>query len=69
MLNGRFKGGYITRRYGDPQQNIHAIQLEMSQCCYMNECWPFDYLEDKAGDIQSLLKRMLVSVLAFTKSR
>ena len=27
VLNGRFTGGYITRRFGDPANNIHAIQL------------------------------------------
>ena len=37
ILNGRFKGGFITRHYGCPQSNIHAIQLEISQACYMNE--------------------------------
>lgn len=37
ILNGRFKGGYITRHYGDPGHNIHAIQLEIAQRCYMNE--------------------------------
>ena len=36
-LNGRFKGGYITRRYGQPRAGVHAIQLEMCQCLYMNE--------------------------------
>lgn len=37
VTNGRFKGGYITRKYGDPKNNIHAIQLELSQKTYMNE--------------------------------
>jgi len=37
VVNGRFKGGYITRAYGDPDNNIHAIQLELSQATYMNE--------------------------------
>jgi len=37
VVNGRFKGGYITRAYGDPDNNVHAIQLELSQATYMNE--------------------------------
>ena len=40
-LNGRFKGGYITRHYGQPDQHIHAIQLEMCQSLYMQEVAPF----------------------------
>ena len=37
VLNGRFKGGYITRTYGNPEQNIQALQLEISQACYLDE--------------------------------
>jgi N-formylglutamate deformylase len=37
VLNARFKGGYITRAYGNPENNIHSIQLELSQATYMNE--------------------------------
>ena len=37
VLNGRFKGGYITRHYGDPEKSVHAVQLELSQRCYMDE--------------------------------
>ncbi len=37
VLNARFKGGYITRAYGKPEEGIHAIQLELSQKTYMNE--------------------------------
>jgi N-formylglutamate deformylase len=27
VVNGRFKGGYITRHYGDPQRQVHVVQL------------------------------------------
>jgi N-formylglutamate deformylase len=37
VLNGRFKGGHITRQYGNPAQGVHAVQLEMTQCTYMQE--------------------------------
>ena len=37
VVNGRFKGGYITRQYGQPDNNIHAIQLELSQATYLND--------------------------------
>ncbi len=36
-INGRFKGGYITRHYGDPENNLHALQLEIAQRAYMHE--------------------------------
>jgi N-formylglutamate deformylase len=37
VINGRFKGGFITREYGNPKKEIHSIQLELSQATYMNE--------------------------------
>jgi len=37
VLNGRFKGGFITRQYGRPDESIYAIQLEIAQSCYMDE--------------------------------
>jgi N-formylglutamate deformylase len=64
VVNGRFKGGYITRHYGAPQDRIHAVQLEMCQYLYMDEAAPFDYDADKAGAIQPLLRKMMVQALA-----
>ncbi|MDO8769095.1 MAG: N-formylglutamate deformylase [Burkholderiaceae bacterium] len=63
VVNGRFKGGYITRHYGDPKNHVHAVQLEMCQELYMQEVPPFDYDRNKASQIQPLLKKMMVSVL------
>ncbi|MBT7609614.1 MAG: N-formylglutamate deformylase [Bacteriovoracaceae bacterium] len=34
--NEPFKGGQITRNFGQPSKGIHALQLEMSQDVYMN---------------------------------
>nr|WP_315431452.1 N-formylglutamate deformylase [uncultured Albidiferax sp.] len=67
VLNGRFKGGYITRQYGQPAQNIHAIQLEMTQCSYMQEVLPFDYLPEVAAGIQPHLRRMVEAALGFAQ--
>ena len=58
-VNGRFKGGHITRHYGQPQDHVHAIQLEMCQCLYMNEAAPFDYRPEVAAQVQPLLRAML----------
>lgn len=68
VANGRFKGGYITRHYGQPAQNIHAIQLEMCQSLYMQEEAPFAYDPAKAAKIQPVLKEMVCSALGMCGS-
>ena len=57
-VNGRFKGGYITRHYGRPSEHIHAVQLEQTQCTYMQEEAPFLYNEPKAKIIQPVIFSM-----------
>ncbi|HRP20802.1 MAG TPA: N-formylglutamate deformylase [Alicycliphilus sp.] len=69
VLNGRFKGGHITRHYGAPARNIHAVQLEMTQCSYMQEAPPFDYLPEVAAGVLPHLRRMVYAALAFARSR
>lgn len=59
VVNGRFKGGHITRRYGNPAQGVHAIQLELCQCLYMDEASPFGYRPDGAARLQPTLTAML----------
>ncbi|KJA10400.1 N-formylglutamate amidohydrolase [Acidovorax temperans] len=68
VLNGRFKGGHITRHYGQPGQGVHAVQLEMTQCSYMQECLPFDYLPERAVKVQPHLQRMLAAALDFARA-
>lgn len=62
-VNGRFKGGYITRHYSQPAAGIHVIQLEICQSLYMNEVAPFAYRADLAAKIQPLLRQMMESAL------
>ena len=69
VLNGRFTGGYITRHHGNPAQNVHAVQLEMTQSSYMQEAPPFDYLPDVAAGVQPHVRRMIEAVLAFVEAR
>jgi N-formylglutamate deformylase len=69
VLNGRFKGGFITRNYGQPEQGFHAVQLEMTQSSYMQEQMPFDYLPEVAARIQPTMQRLLQAVLAFARQR
>ena len=68
VLNGRFKGGHITRQHGNPVHGVHAVQLEMTQCSYMQESWPFEYLPDVAAGVKPHVRRMLEAVLAFVES-
>ncbi|MFU2317591.1 N-formylglutamate deformylase [Rahnella sp. PCH160] len=69
VLNGRFKGGYITRAYGQPENDVHAVQLELAQVNYMEEIEPFSYSEDKASELQALLKPLLAGMLAWGAER
>jgi N-formylglutamate deformylase len=68
VLNGRFKGGYITRHYGRPQDKVHAVQLEMCQCIYMQEVPPYAYEEKLAARVQPLVESMVAAALAATRS-
>tara|TARA_B110000014_G_C20115108_1_gene588698 strand:- start:482 stop:730 length:249 start_codon:yes stop_codon:yes gene_type:complete len=62
IRNGRFKGGFITRAYGNPKNNVHALQLELSQATYMDES-SNDYNLEKAEQVKKKIL-MLVECLA-----
>jgi N-formylglutamate amidohydrolase len=63
VLNGRFRGGYITRHYGDPGNDVHAVQLELSQRCYMDEK-SLRYDEPAAAKLGDTIRRMLQAFMA-----
>jgi N-formylglutamate deformylase len=63
VVNGRFKGGYITREFGRPEEGVHAIQLEMCQSIYMEESAPFAYRPELAARVRPVVKRMLLAAL------
>lgn len=63
VKNDRFKGGYITRHYGKPDQNIHALQLEIAQSTYMEERPPWDLLPEKAIRLGTTIKSLVSAVL------
>ncbi|MEO7199758.1 MAG: N-formylglutamate deformylase [Dokdonella sp.] len=58
IVNGRFKGGFITRHYGQPQQGVDAVQLELAQSVYMDEA-SARYLPPRAAAVQPTLQRLL----------
>ena len=62
VVNRRFKGGYITRHYGDPARGIDAVQLEISQRTYMDED-SFAWDQARAGALQRLLRQLLDDAL------
>ena len=64
VVNGRFKGGYITRNYGTPIEHVHAIQLEMCQKLYMSERPPFDYQDALALRVQPVIQDIVSAALA-----
>ena len=63
VVNGRFKGGYITRHYGAPEIGVDAVQLEIAQHAYMDED-SFQYLPERAERLQALIRRLLQAALA-----
>ncbi len=72
-VNGRFKGGYITRRYGAPEQGVHAVQMELACRGYMREpvgpvderSWPVPYDIAHAAEIRRALTAILETCLRF----
>lgn len=63
ILNGRFKGGYITRAYGNPAAHVHAAQLELSWRAYMDEGGSFAFDEALAGQVRPLLRSVIDTLL------
>jgi N-formylglutamate amidohydrolase len=62
VVNGRFKGGWITRHYGRPQAGVHALQLEMVQEAYMQEGPPYRWDAARAAALARVLERLVVSL-------
>jgi N-formylglutamate deformylase len=66
VVDGRFKGGHITRHYGRPGEGVHAIQLEMGWCCYMQETAPYAYDPQRAARVLPVLRRLVEAMLAWS---
>jgi N-formylglutamate deformylase len=65
VVNGRFKGGYITRHYGAPSEGVHALQVELAQSAYMDEDH-VNYDEARAAPLRELLQRLVAALLRFS---
>jgi len=68
VLNGRYKGGHITRSHGRPADGVHAIQLEKAQAIYMDERAPFGLLEARAASLRPLLQDCLQAALGWARA-
>lgn len=77
VVNGRFKGGWITRQYGRPDDGVHAVQMELACRSYMREEmgpvkegeWPSDYDAAYAEPMRNLLLRILKACVQFAQAR
>jgi N-formylglutamate amidohydrolase len=63
IVNGRFKGGYVTRQYGAPHRGVHALQLEMAQACYMDEAPPYGYDHTRSAPLVSVLQHLVATLV------
>ena len=65
VINGRFKGGYITRNYGSPLTDVHAVQIEIAQHIYMLEAEPWTLQPDGADRLVAFIREILLQMQAF----
>jgi formiminoglutamase len=76
VVNGRFTGGWITRRYGRPDEGVHAVQMELACRGYMHEplgpvsaqTWPTPYDPDYAAEMRNVLSGLFRAILAWTRA-
>ncbi len=74
VVDGRFKGGWITRHYGRPADGVHAVQMELAIRGYLREPtkidetnWPPAFDPDFAAPLAAVLRRALEGALAFAR--
>ncbi|RYY26076.1 MAG: N-formylglutamate deformylase [Sphingomonadales bacterium] len=76
VLNGRFRGGWTTRHYGQPEAGVHAIQMETAMRAYLDEPagepdetnWPPEWNADRAAGLRADLSQILAAIMAFAKA-
>jgi formiminoglutamase len=76
VTNGRFKGGYTTRHYGQPQEGVHAVQMELACRGYLREPrgevdeanWPPPWDEAVAAPMRAVLQQVLGACLEFASA-
>jgi formiminoglutamase len=75
VTNGRFKGGWITRHYGQPDRDVHAVQMELACRGYIDEPavltpdnWPTPFQTPRAAPLQAALSDVLKACVTFANS-
>jgi N-formylglutamate deformylase len=76
VTNGRFKGGWITRYYGEPARGVHAIQMELACRGYMHEPegaiagdnWPSPYESTRAAPLRATLRKVIEACVVFASA-
>ena len=69
ITNGRFKGGWTTRHYGQPDKGMHAIQMELAQSTYLTaETSPWTFDDNKAAILRPHLTSILTQLAVLAPS-
>ncbi|CAD5372004.1 N-formylglutamate deformylase [Rubrivivax sp. A210] len=63
VVDGRFKGGHITRHFGNPAAGVHTVQLEMCWRAYMDETPPYGWHDERAAAVTPLLRALVQAML------
>ncbi len=77
VVDGRFKGGWTTRHYGQPATGVHAVQLEIACRAYVDEPgepltsanWPPRYEAGRAESLRQVIERLLTACMEFCSAR
>jgi N-formylglutamate deformylase len=77
VTNGRFRGGWITRHYGKPQNGIHAVQMELAMRGYLHEPedklteanWPAPLEDAHAATLRVALRDILDTCVTFATGK
>lgn len=77
VTDGRFRGGWITRRCGNPSVHIHAVQMELAMSGYLAEPgdaldpsnWPAPLDDALAARLRVALRDVLDACIEFAHAR